>query len=199
MKEDDDLSISKTLSELQSSVEHSLPSMRARLDVFLEAFNTSFHGAHESGSAVALTWALMSGPITLYALELNGAALIELHAILERFALRDLSEYVAKPKQRQVFDMLVDRRGLLDCAIAYVKLGVWDKKDQKFCIDLNRVRNGVAHKNPRTLSNALRTGRPLQILDIDQELAHVDVVPYILATIRLLIKLSKEWHRAKHD
>jgi len=184
------MQITETLNEVSSFIEHGLPSVRKRLKAFLRAFNRDFQNTQDRGAAESLVWALLEGPVTLYALKLNGPALVELHAVLERFAMRDLSEYIAKSRRKAVFNALVGRAGLVDLATTYVELGVWNKRDQKFCVDLNRIRNGVAHKNPCTISNRIRSGRAIHIVDIDYVMAEVDIIPHIRTSIHLLVKLA---------
>lgn len=183
------LSISDTLAEVASFVEGSLPSVRKRLTEFLRAFNREYKVPKERAFAESLAWALMEDPITLYALKLNGAALVELHAILERFATRDLNESRTESLLTVDLKKFAGRAGLVDLAKAYLELGIWNRQDVKFCIALNKLRNGVAHKNPCIISNRIRSGRPIHIVDIDSVMAKVDIIPYILTTIHLLIKL----------
>ena len=185
-----ELSISATVEGVASSIENSLPTVRRRLKAFVGAFNREFHSPYERASAGALAWALMGAPITLYALRMNGPVIVELHGILERFAMRDVTQHLVKPRREDALRNLIERRGLPDLALAYSDLGIWNESDVKFATKLHRIRNGVAHKNPKVISREVCSGKRIHILDIDSTMTNVNVVPLILRTIRLLMKLS---------
>lgn len=198
MKETEDLfGISKTVEEIESYLGSSLPSIRKRLNAFSEAFNQEFRNPFEKGSADAITWALMQYPLILYALKMNGLAAVELHSILERFAMRDLIKHLAKPKHNYVLGKLIEKVGLSELALAYLDLGAWDKDDIKLVNKLSKIRNGVAHKNPKIISKAAGSGKEIHILDIDFTMTKFDVVPLIIGTIRLLMKLSAHTRKVK--
>jgi len=186
-------SISAIVEEVASSIENSLPTVRSRLKVFVKAFDREFYDLYERGAAVELSWALMDAPLTLYALGMNGPAIVELHGILERFAMRDVTRHLAKSQRRHALRKLIERSGLPDLALACSDLGIWDESDVKFVTKLHRLRNGVAHKNPRVISKEICSGKKIHIVDIDSTITNVDVIPFILRTIRLLIKLSAHY------
>jgi len=189
-------SISATVEEVASFIEHSLPTVRNRLKAFVKVFNREFRDVRERSGAGALTWALMGVPLTFYALKMNGPTIIELHGILERFAMRDVAPHLAKPRRGHVIGKLIERRGLPDFALIYSDLGIWDENDVKFAGKLHRIRNGVAHKNPQVISKEVCSGKKISMLDIDFTMTKVDVVPFILRTIRLLMKLSSAWRKS---
>lgn len=71
-------------------------------------------------------------------------------------------------------------------ASTYSDLGIWDESDVKFATKLHRIRNGVAHKNPRVISKEVCSGKKIHIVDIDSTMTNVDVIPLMLGTIRRL-------------
>lgn len=86
------LLLNKTIKEIISSIENNLSAAHSRLDRFVDAFDKKFPldtKPKDRGRAEAITWALMNGRLVLYALGINGSAIIELHGILERFVLRE--------------------------------------------------------------------------------------------------------------
>jgi hypothetical protein len=192
-------SIDETIAEIMSSLSNDLSNAKSRLDRFVVAFNKRFpeHRAEDRGGAVAVTWALMGSPLVLYALNLNGSVVIELHSILERFALRDAGEHIALPSKRALVSGILERCNLLDSAVILQKLGIFDKEDIKFAETLTALRNGLAHKNPKRISNILLSGKKISFLDIDSVMSKHYCVPLIIKTIHLMVKMSKAKYRKK--
>lgn len=166
---------------------------RARLNGFIRAFNVRFppQDAEERGSAEALTWALMDGPLTLYAIGLNGPAIVELHSIVERLALRETARHLAVPKRRSLLMKILRRYTLPDLTALLCEVGVLDKEDLKLAKKLNALRNGIAHKNERLVSNLLASGRRISYLDIDRQIAKLDCIPLITQSTKFLTKMAK--------
>lgn len=182
------LSVSETVKKLLSSIENELPAAKCRLDRFVEVFEKEFSlniKPEDRGAAEAITWALMDSPLLLYSLNMNGSAIVELHGVLERFALRDTANHLGVPLK------IFDRHHLSDLALVLHDLGIFDKDDVKFARKLNRLRNGLAHKNPRVISNMIYSGRKISALDIDSVMAKYDCIPLLIGTIHLMIKMSK--------
>jgi hypothetical protein len=145
-----------------------------KMDQFIDCFEKDlgkkFQSNFEKGALNALIWALFGGPLLLYAIGMNTAAILELHSILERFALRDVSRILANPSQRPTVKKILERYTLPDLArILYHNLDILDEEDMKYTKNLNKLRNGIAHRNERVISNALLSGRNISLLDIDQE------------------------------
>jgi hypothetical protein len=182
------LSIDKTVKELLLSIESDLPVAQRRLAKFIEAFNKEFPldiKLEDRGRAEAIAWALMNVPLLLYALNMNGSAIIELHGILERFALREIVIHLGVPFR------IFERHHLPELALILRDLKIFDKEDVKFSKKLNRLRNGLAHKNPRVISNVVYSGKKISVLDIDSVMTKFDCTPLIIRTIHLLVKTSK--------
>jgi len=188
------LSINRTIEELISSIEASSTIAHTRLDNFVQAYTTEFPLEpllEDRGRADALTWALMDGPLVLYAIGMNGSAIIELHGILERFVLRETVNHLADPSKRSPTYRVLKRRTLSDLASMLCDLEVFDREDVKFAEKLNALRNGLAHKNPEVISKLLFSGKEISFLDIDSAIGKFDCVPLIVGTIRLLVRMSK--------
>lgn len=190
------LSISATINEISESLEKNLPYARSRLDNFIIAFENEFpkgqdkESMKQRGAAEALTWALMGGPLTLYALNMNGPAIVDLHGVLERFVIREVSKHLSSSKEGAiVLSRIIERRTLPDLAQILLDLQIWDKEDVKFTKRLNTLRNGAAHKNPKTISNVVCSGRKISMLDVDSVMTDVDYIPLIISTIHLLMKM----------
>jgi len=187
-KEEPELSIDKTIEELLSFIETNLPAVKLRLDKFIEAFNEDFPletKLEDRGRAEAITWALMNVPLLLYALNMNGSAIIELHGILERFTLRETVNRLGVPLR------IFERHHLPALVSILCHLRICDKKDVKFAKKLNKLRNGLAHKNPKVISNVALSGKKISVLDIDSVMSGFDCIPLIIGTIYLLVKMSK--------
>ena len=133
---------------------------------------------------------LMKGTITLYALNMNGQVLIDLAAILERYAIIHITElFRSFPARQELVRDLLERQFLDKLAEHLVTLGIWDKEDQKDAKKLKKARDGIAHKNVEIVRKELNNGKPASIPEIDLVMSRKDVLPYIMMTVRLLLKL----------
>lgn len=190
----DSLSIDKTIDEISSFLSEDLLQAKNKLKMFVNAFNARFpeHSPTERGKAEAITWALMDVPLTLFALGLNGSVVVELHSILERFSIRETIRHTTNLSKKLLMSKIFERLTLQDLAPVLVELGYLEKKDLKFIRKLGTLRNGIAHKNSRLISNALVDGKAISFLDIDYEMTKFDSILLILETINLLSKMSKE-------
>lgn len=169
-------------------------SIELKMDQFINCIEKDlwkkFPSDFEKGAFNALISTLFDGPIFLYAVSMNTAAILELHSILERFALRDVSRILANPLRRSIVKKILERYTLPDLAkILHNDLNILDEEDMKFAVNLNKLRNGIAHKNERVISNALLSGRRISLLDIDHEVNRIDIKPYLLGGIIFLYKL----------
>lgn len=188
-----DLTINKTVEELIISIEKNLPGIKNKFDNFIDTFNKEFplENIEDRGRAEAITWALMDVPLVLYCLGMNGAAIIELHSIIERFALRETITNLTIPSKKSIATRLVERCTLSDFASILFDLRIFDRDDLKFVKKLSKIRNGLAHKNPKIISDVVYSGKKISFLDIDSVITNIDCVPLIIKTIRLMIKMSK--------
>jgi hypothetical protein len=187
------ISIKKTVDEISSDLLVSLPKAKRRLNRFVIAFNKRFRvsSPFERGTAEAITWALMGAPLALFALGFNGSVVVELYSILERFSIRETIRHTTIPAKRPLVTRIFEHSTLQDFAPLLVELGYFEKKDLKFVEKLSKLRNGVAHKNPRIISNVVVDGREIPFLDIDTIMNKFDSLPLILETISLLSKMAK--------
>jgi hypothetical protein len=134
---------------------------------------------------------LIKGPLTLYALNMNGQVLIDLAGILEQYAIIYITElFKSFPARQDVVRKLLKKQSLDRLAKYLVILGLWDKKDKKDVVKLKERRDGAAHKNVEYVSNELNNGKPVTVLEIDLVMSTEDVLPYIMLTIRLLVKMA---------
>lgn len=188
----DSLAIKKTIRDLIDSIKNDVPKAQGKLEKFVDAFEDKFPSKNplNRASAEALTWALMDGPLTLYALNMNGSAIIELHGILEAFAARDIANLFPPPMRNTIKSRVIRRCTLEDLALILRDLGIWNDEDVKFVEKLKKLRNGVAHKNPKLISNTVLSGKEISMLDIDSLMVNVDCIPLIIKTIHLLHKMS---------
>jgi len=195
----DILSIEKTVDEISSNLLGNLPKAKHKLNRFINAFNIRFPDSSpaERGGAEALTWALMDVPLTLFALGFNGSVIVELHSILERFSIRETIKHTTRPSKKLLMTRIFEHSTLQDLAPVLVELGYFEKKDLKFVKRLGMLRNGVAHKNSRIISNVLVEGRTISFLDIDSVMSNFDSLPLIIETINLLYKMSKKTKKNK--
>ena len=134
---------------------------------------------------------LMRGPLLLYALRLNGLAIVELHGLLEQFVLDDISKLLGSTKEKATIlrKRLLQRQSLQGLAQILVDLHIWDHADLKFIEKLCGLRNALAHKNAERISNLVYSGRPIPVSKIDKIMTNVDCLPDLIQSLRLLTKL----------
>ncbi len=189
-----EFSLSSSLAQLETSVNENLTYIKPRLDRFKVAFDAAFPAIDkvERTRGEVVIAGLMDGPLTLYALGMNGPAVIELHGVLERFALRETANHIStdEKKAKLVRDM-VERKTLTDVAVILQEVGCWSDKDAEFCRKLSLLRNGAAHKNPKIVSKMANAGKEVSLLEIDETMQNIDCIPLILNTTQLILKLSK--------
>jgi hypothetical protein len=115
---------------------------------------------------------------------MNGQALVDLQGILEAFCIRDIPKYLSNNNShlRSTIAELIERKSLVELAYLLNKLRVWSGDDIKFAKRLNRLRNGVAHRNPKLLKQS-------SFLNIDSALSELDIIPFLIKSISLLYKL----------
>lgn len=169
-------------------------STETKLDLFIDCYKNDlgrkFSTLSEKEALETITVVLLDGPLLLYAIGMNAASILELHSILERFSLRDVSRILAKPPHQSVVKKLLERSSLPDLAkILRDDLKILDEEEVKYAINLNKLRNGIAHKNERVISNALLSGKRISLLDIDQEVNRIDIKPLLLNGIAFMHKL----------
>jgi len=187
------ISIEKTIDELIVSLEKELPEGRIRLKKFIDFFKKKFpleQNPERRGRADAITWALMDVPLILYGLNKNGSAIIELHGILERFVLRETVYLIRGSLEEGILTRVFERFTLPELVEILYNLKKMEKADVKFAKKLTRIRNGLAHKNPRIISNIVLSGKEISVLDIDTVMTKFDCVPLLINAIDFLVRLS---------
>jgi hypothetical protein len=175
--------------EWDSDFRHASSHRKKRLQKLLDRLDIEFpvNGLENNiqrASINALIWALLDGAIMLYSLGMNGQALVELQGILERICIREIIARLShnNADQEHVMKELIERKSLVDLAIILNKLAIWNNDDMKYVTEINKLRNGVAHRNPKLVNVN-------SFLNIDSALKNVDMISYIIQSIRLLNKL----------
>lgn len=149
--------------------------------------------------AFVATKHLMNAPLMLYALELNGLAIVELHGFLERFLVRDVPKLLARSKKDAAIlrKHLFKKISLATLAELLRDLKIWDENDLTFVHELSGLRNAIAHKNIKTLSYILQLKKSPSVFDIDSIMAHHNCIPHMIRTIHLFNKLI--WYLKTND
>ena len=129
--------------------------------------------------------------LKLFLIECNSLLIVELHGILERFALDSLLKVL--PSSDEAEKIVIEgfkMKTLSDIANYMMILNLWDKDDVTFSRKLNSIRNGIAHKNIKLVSKYLSDGKQVYSESIHEVTKKVDCVPYILKVMNLMIKSS---------
>ncbi len=125
----------------------------------------------------------------LYALGRNGSAIIELHSILEREAIEKLARVIIVPEHIDIGRKSLERLTLQDLAFMLHDYGTLNRDDVKFAEKLSKLRNSVAHRNLKGVSNAVLSGQEIRDTELNAILAEVDYISYAIRAIRFLAKI----------
>ena len=196
-----EIQIENVLNDLSRRIQREVTNGSTRFAAFQAGFDNEFGvGTQERGAAEALTWAVFEAPLALLYVGQVAAVFVELHGLLERFALRDLCGMLAKDaRTATIIESLTERKTLKDVAKFLRDFGVWDNKDAQFVGRLSNIRNGIAHKNPVLLSKCLGNGQQMELAEAEQLVRETDCVPDFLETIRLMVKLSLAWRAGRKE
>lgn len=167
-----------------------------RLAEFLNLFNAKFEKQtlYRYG-AETITWALFQTTISLFANGNNSSVIIEVYSIIEKFAIRDFPEIISEKENIQsIISDLISRKNLAEIADYYKKIGIWTNDDLAQLKKLIKIRNGIAHKNEKLISKALKSGNEVHYLNIDSITNKHDSADYILLAVDLFLKLS-DYHK----
>jgi hypothetical protein len=181
--------------DLIKEIESKISVSSRRLDLFVNLYNKEFKRQESMGILFRDVYLpnilrLMKGPLTLYALKMNGQVLIELAAILERYAIIQITELFSSfPSRQKIVRELIEKQFLDKLAKQLIVLGLWDKEDEKDVSKLKKARDGIAHKNLEIVSKELNNGKPVFIVEMDLVMSRKNVLPHIIMTARLLLKL----------
>lgn len=128
----------------------------------------------------------------LYFIGNNSALFIELQGLLERFCLNALIDLIPINEiTKEIVDDGFGKKTLKDIAPYFKKLNAWDESDVKFALKLTQIRNGIAHKNGEIVSKYLGDGKQSHPETIHELTSKIDIIPYILSTMDLIIKSTK--------
>lgn len=201
-------SFTECINWLQPFVQGGLSDMPARLGKLVAALEEDFPGADieklapEDASKLADKLAerfrayiviklFIDNSLILYAVGRNGAAIVELNSTVERQAIERLLELIVLPERIDVARRVFERLTLQDLTPMLLECGIIEKDDLKFAERLGRLRNGLAHRNPRIISNAILSGQQIREQEIETVVSDLDYVPYAIGAIRFLIKTVK--------
>jgi len=195
---------------LKPFIEESLSGIQSKLDSLTNALEKEFPNPKtiqefqsdqklnelqifNQTKAVIIVKLHLDSSLVLYALGKHGAAIIELHGVLERQAIEKLSRIILSPEKVVIGRKILERLTLKDLAPLLQECNILDKEDIKFVEKLSKLRNGLAHKNPKVISNAILSGKSLSDVEIDSVLSELDYISYTLKAIRFLIKIM-DWY-----
>ncbi len=169
-----------------------------RLEAYFDEYSKTYlkfpkegeQTAYAAGATEGITWVLLDQPVLLYSIGLNGPAMVELCSVFEWWAKVSVMRHLnlSGSTLKRIFDF----ESLPDLCDILKEKGILDDKDVLFTRKLSSLRNGVVHKNERTVSNAVLSGRKIGPTDIDSELRKMDILPYIMETTRIMTKMMGE-------
>jgi hypothetical protein len=111
---------------------------------------------------------MMKGPLTFYALNMNGHVLIDLAGLLERYAVilieelfKSLRSVQLFPEAAQAFEEIMEKKRMDDLARHLIALGLWDEGDEERVDKVYLKRNYIAHKNIKIIEVMLSSNKNL--------------------------------------
>ncbi|MCC6603937.1 MAG: hypothetical protein IT327_12040 [Anaerolineae bacterium] len=134
--------------------------------------------------------------LILHILTHNNAAIIELHGALERYSIEALSNLLIRPDKQDVGLKLIERRTLPDIANFLQECKALTKKQVNFCASLNKLRNGLAHRNATVISKALLGGKSISNFELDAIVTDDIFFEYFIRTIHIWIQLMESLNEA---
>ncbi len=195
------LNVETTLNDIMLSLRVEVEELRERLQRVIHAIESEFPINGRSTSleerAMAfhtLKW-MMRGPAVLYAIGMNGPAVVDLYGYLEAYSLRDASNHLSSSEdKRAALRNLLTRRTLHDVAPIFRHLGIWDTSDVAFVERFAVLRNSLAHKNPAGISKQLLLDKPIRrFAELETAAAKINFGQYFARSTRLLIKLYRAY------
>jgi hypothetical protein len=204
-----DLAVNQIDSELRSKV----GSASSRLKEFVQRYNSDFKFDFFKNFVIpdieSEVLHIVKGPLMLYALQMNGQAIIDLAGLLERHVFLYIEEIFKSlasirnfPPGRSIILRMLENRRFPEIAEYLHVLGIWNKNEMNTAVKLYTTRNSIAHKNVKKIEGILLHGKKgpgkgnieeiISMLEIDLAMSGHDVVPDIFDSIRLLCKLFRE-------
>lgn len=183
----------KRLDFIQQDIYKNIKSGEQRFDDLYFAIEENFPmPTTDRGFVDAVLVAAFDTTLELLFLGKNTSFFVELQGVLERFcynALRDILPIDMKNSQ-VIISQMMDKKTLKDFSPYLRTLGIWNDKDVKFAERLTQIRNGIAHKNIGLVSKYLGDGKQKHFLSIESVTSKVDCIPYLIDTLKLIIKVS---------
>lgn len=192
---DPEHAITREVNELSDNIERKMPDVHKKLKQMQEFLDNKFpieSRPFERGVVITSFWTVMNAPLTLYALNMTSLAIVELHGSLERLFIGSTVRQIAIPEKSEHVEKLLERKTLLDLSETLFNLDILDEEDLKFLKQLNRLRNGISHKNSEIISKFFLGGKELSTDDIDEAVNSIDIRQFIVHSLEIIIKLIRK-------
>ena len=190
---DDTFGIEKHLDTIFEILNRKLIESKVKMKVFTERFieeiknkeGTDFYLA--ACMTVANWW---HGPLALYALHMNGPAITDLHSILERKTFEAVLREISGPNDRREKRKLMQRDDLDDVAKKAYNRNLLTKTNCDYADKLQQIRNGLAHRNPVRLGQALGWHMEISPLDhVDSMIQQYDITQLLIDGVKYDVEL----------
>lgn len=180
------------ISEVEDTIVNSIESGKKRMKKLKDAIEQEFPtGTVKRGYVDGMSYFLFRNAFELYFIGNYAALFVELQGLLERLCIDEACKYIAvNDDALKVLQDSYRKKVLNDIAPYFKTISMWDDEDVKFANKLTQIRNGIAHKNATLVNRQLGNGADVGIGEIITIVNKTDVIPYILKTIDLCIKVS---------
>jgi hypothetical protein len=188
-------SFEESINWVSSFLDQSLSQTESRLKELVKLLNQGFpiadeHSLKERLLAATIVKLDIDNAILLYAVGRTGAAIVDLYGVLESRAKEKLAALVFRTEMYEFGLEILKRDTLRGFSTLLQRFGLLRKDDVKFAERITNVRNGLAHKNASIVSKALFSGKTVEISEIDSLMLDIDISPYVIGTIKYLIRLE---------
>jgi len=129
--------------------------------------------------------------IYLYALNMDGASIVDAYSVVERVASRVVLRSLSADTPSKLVDRLTEHIRLPDLAEILKEQEVWDDSDVAIARRLSKLRDGIAHRNEKKISNLLFSGKKISPPDIPRVATRADTRSIILESLRLILKATE--------
>lgn len=181
------------LNTVESEISNSIIIGSQKFKSFREKFNIEFpENTGLRGAAEGLIHTLFQNVFELLFIGNNSALFVELQGVLERVSIDQICSLLSVNKvAEEILRDAFSKKTLNDVAEYYKDLKLWNEEDVKFAKKISAIRNGIAHKNALLVSKHLGNGRQHSLSSINAITQNIDVIPYILHVVNMIIKLTE--------
>ena len=179
--------------DVTKTICNSITEGKIRMDKLLQAIEKDYpQRTPQRASIDGIAYNLFANAFQLYFIGNNAALFVELQGLLERVCLDKICTLLSVGKDVDpILFHAFSMKTLNDIADYFSQVNLWNKDDMNFAKRITTIRNGIAHKNVSLVSKKLGDGKNKTLKSIFDITNKTDMIPYIIRTLELLVKVSE--------